>query len=110
MEQGPIVVGRVDDLPPGTMRLFPVGDTSVLVVNVGGRITAVQPTCTHEREPLVEGMLVGSSIVCAAHGSEFELFTGAAIGPPAEDDLRVYAVTIENGLIAVDPAPVSPDR
>jgi 3-phenylpropionate/trans-cinnamate dioxygenase ferredoxin subunit len=92
------------------MRVFTVGDSSVLVVNLGGRFTAVEPTCTHEGEPLVEGMLTSSSIVCAYHGSEFDLFTGEAIGPPAEDPLRVYAVAVDDDQITLDRAPEPADR
>ncbi len=110
MEPGPIVIGRSEDVPPGTMRIFTVGDASVLVVNLAGRFTAVEPTCTHEGEPLIEGMLTPFSIVCAYHGSEFDPFTGDAIGPPAEDHLRVYPVTIDGDRITLDRAPEPPDR
>lgn len=99
-----ILLGQASEIPPGTMQIVSLDGQPVLLVNTGGRILAVQSTCTHEAEPLIDGYLTDSTLVCAYHGSEFDLETGEAIGPPAEDPLTVYPLVIENDQIFGDPA------
>lgn len=102
MKTGRIFLARTSDIPSGTMKLVSMDGHPVLVVHAGGRFSAVAATCTHEAEPLSEGYLTESAIVCAYHGSEFDLLTGEAIGPPADDPLTVYPLTIKSEQIYAD--------
>ena len=69
----------------------------VLVVNLKGKIYALQAFCPHEGLSLEEGFITDDGkITCAWHGSVFDIKTGKRIDGPAKNDLKTYKV-IENG-------------
>jgi nitrite reductase/ring-hydroxylating ferredoxin subunit len=41
--------------------------------------------------------------MCGCHGSIFDLTTGEAVGPPAEDPEPVYLVRVEGDEVQVAP-------
>ncbi len=89
-----------------------VDGTDILLVNLDGRIHAVQGICSHEYFELDKGFLTGDSITCALHLSRFDLETGEALDPPAELPLAVYPVTVQDdGAIVLElpegPIPVN---
>jgi 3-phenylpropionate/trans-cinnamate dioxygenase ferredoxin subunit len=93
----------VDEVPEGTMKMGWVdGTEQVLVVNLRGELHAVQGICSHEYFELDRGFITGDSITCALHLSRFDLFTGDALDPPAEDPLYVYPVSIEDGRVIIE--------
>ena len=106
-----VAVGRVDDVPPGTMTMVQVDLANILVVNLDGRFHAMQGTCTHEYFELDRGFLTGDAITCALHLSRFDLATGEALDPPAELPLAVYPVSVEEGEIILElpdgPVPIN---
>jgi nitrite reductase/ring-hydroxylating ferredoxin subunit len=62
----------------------------------------VGATCTHAGCNLAEdGELEGSEVNCLCHGSIFDLETGQAVGPPAEEAVPVYQVRQEGDEIQV---------
>ena len=89
-----------------------VDGTDILLVNLEGRIHAVQGICSHQYFELDKGFMTGDSITCALHLSRFDLETGEALDPPAELPLAVYPVTVEDdGAIVLElpegPIPVN---
>lgn len=78
------------------------GTEQVLLVNVGGTVSAVQGICSHEYFELDKGFLTAGSLTCALHLSRFDLASGEPLDPPADEPLAVYDVTIEDGRILVD--------
>jgi 3-phenylpropionate/trans-cinnamate dioxygenase ferredoxin subunit len=105
-----VSVARLDDVPPGTMRMVQVDGTDILLVNQDG-IHAVQGICSHEYFELDQGFLTGDSITCALHLSRFDLATGEALDPPAELPLARYPLRVVDGSIILDlpdgPIPVN---
>jgi 3-phenylpropionate/trans-cinnamate dioxygenase ferredoxin subunit len=94
------------------MEMVQVDGTDILLVNLEGRIHAVQGICSHQYFELDKGFLTGDSVTCALHLSRFDLETGEALDPPAELPLAVYAVTVEDdGAIVLElpegPIPVN---
>jgi 3-phenylpropionate/trans-cinnamate dioxygenase ferredoxin subunit len=93
----------IDEVPEGTMKMAHVdGVEQVLVVNLAGEFHAVQGICSHEYFELDKGFVTGETITCALHLSRFDLFTGDALDPPAEDPLYVFPVVIEDGRIVIE--------
>jgi len=91
-----------DEVAPGTMTMVWVDGTDpVLVVNVAGDIRAFQGTCSHEYFELDKGFLTRDSLTCALHLSRFDLETGEALDPPAEEPLVRHAVRIEEGRVTI---------
>jgi len=96
-------LGAADDLAPGTMQMAWVDGTEpVLLVNVGGIVSAVQGICSHEYFELDKGFLTAGTLTCALHLSRFDLASGEPLDPPADEPLAVYPVSVENGRILVD--------
>jgi len=79
-----------------------VDATDILVVNLEGRIRAMQGICSHEYFELDKGFLTGDSLTCALHLSRFDLESGEALDPPAELPLAMYPVVVEDGEIILE--------
>jgi nitrite reductase/ring-hydroxylating ferredoxin subunit len=78
------------------------GTEPVLVVNLDGTVHAVQGICSHEYFELDKGFLTDGSLTCALHLSRFDLASGEALDPPADEPLAVYRVTVAEGRLIVD--------
>jgi nitrite reductase/ring-hydroxylating ferredoxin subunit len=95
-------VAPATDIPLGTMIMVEVDDTDILLVNVDGTVRAYQGRCSHERYPLDEGFLFRTTLTCNLHGSRFDMLDGAVLDPPAEQDLKSYPVSIEDGRVVLE--------
>lgn len=76
-----------------------------LVKDSAGEIFAIGDTCTHGDVSLSEGFVEDDTIECWAHGSQFSLRTGQALTLPAYEPVPVFAVTIVDGDVYLDPTP-----
>ena len=92
---------KADDLPPGAMTCITVGERRILVANVDGVFYATDDTCTHEEASLSSGSLDGELVKCPLHNSRFSLRTGEPMEDPAEEPLRCYPVSVEDGVVRV---------
>lgn len=88
-------------VPPGTMRTVNVDGDDVLIANVDGVYYGMGAICKHQEWDLSEGTLEGTKVICAGHGSIWDLTTGKAeFDEPLEDE-PLYDVRLENGFIYV---------
>jgi nitrite reductase/ring-hydroxylating ferredoxin subunit len=103
-------------LPPGRMRMVPVGKFGVGVYNVDGYFYALTNYCPHEGAPLclgriqgtnrvppgeshgIEHVMEGSVVRCPWHGWEFDITTGKTLADQAKG-IRTYDVRIEDGKV-----------
>ena len=102
-ESGFVKVADLEELSPGEMKYVEVGNDQVLLVNVEGTVYACDNLCTHAFAPLAEGVLNGEQVECPLHGSVFNVTTGEVLGPPADENLRVFQVHIDGQDILVGP-------
>jgi 3-phenylpropionate/trans-cinnamate dioxygenase ferredoxin component len=93
---------KADDLAEGTMAAADVNGARVLLAKIGGEVSAVSGTCTHEETDLGLGFMVEDRVVCPLHLSQFDLRSGAVLNPPATEPLRRFNVKIEDGTIFVE--------
>jgi nitrite reductase (NADH) small subunit len=112
------VVCRVDELPPGSMRLAPIGKFGVGVYNIDGQYYAITNYCPHQGGPLCLGRVQGTSAApavgagaaayvmdgmvlrCPWHQWEFDITTGSTITRPHRR-IRSYPVRTEHGCVVV---------
>ena len=80
-----------------------VDGTAVAVARVGGRLLAVDDTCTHQQCSLSGGEVEGRTIVCPCHLGVFDLETGAVLDGPPPTPLRTWQVTESDGVLDVRP-------
>ncbi|MGD9988286.1 Rieske (2Fe-2S) protein [Pseudonocardia sp.] len=119
-----------DDVPPAEMRVFDVGNVSVVVVNVGGQFVGLRNWCPHHGAPIgrgrVERTLVPSAphdlelgrdfqvLVCPWHRWEFNMTTLQCLADPRFTlrsipvrlyEGRLYAQLVEDGTGRSDDDP-----
>jgi nitrite reductase (NADH) small subunit len=93
-------VGRVEDIPPGTIRPFTVDEQEIAVANVGGEFFATQQHCLHLNGPLGEGHLEGNTLSCPWHGWQYDVTTGKNEFDHAIQ-LKTFEVKVEGGEVKV---------
>jgi 3-phenylpropionate/trans-cinnamate dioxygenase ferredoxin subunit len=103
-----VEIANAGELREGTMKRFDVAGRRILLANVGGRLFAVDDTCTHEDASLSAGVLKGEHVKCPLHNSRFSVRTGEALEEPAEEPLRTYPVRVEGGRVRVGVPKESP--
>ena len=72
---------------------------AIAVFRVDGEIYAVENTCPHEGNPLIEGDVLGGNLTCAYHGWTFDLATGSCL--VGEEAVRRYPVEVREGVILI---------
>jgi nitrite reductase/ring-hydroxylating ferredoxin subunit len=93
---------KVSELAEGTISTLDVGGTHVLLARIGGEVSVLSGTCTHEDADLGLGFVIEDRVVCPLHLSQFDLRTGQVLNPPAAAPLRKFNVKIEAGTIFVE--------
>ncbi len=71
-----VTVARVEEIPPGTVRVARAGEREVALAHVDGRFSATQNDCRHLKGPLGEGSLDGTVLTCRRHGCQYDVRTG----------------------------------
>jgi nitrite reductase/ring-hydroxylating ferredoxin subunit len=95
-----IEVARVDQVPPGSGRLFTVADNYVAVFNVDGTICAIADTCPHAGGSLGLGKLNGTVVTCPIHGMKFDVTTGCFAGT-SDFGVASFPAKVVDGKIVV---------
>src|SRR4051812_29240347 len=105
------VVGKSDEIPPGSRKIVRVAGRSIGVFNVDGQYYAIRNRCPHQGAPLCEGKLWGALksdvpgsfeynstkdiLACIQHGWEFSVRTGQSWCDPKRLRVRAYQVDVE---------------
>lgn len=117
------VVGKADEIPPGSRKIVRVEGRSIGVFNVDGQYYAIRNRCPHQGAPLCEGKLWGvlksdvpgqfaysgtkEIIACISHGWEFSLKTGQSWCDPKKLRVRSYQVSVEEPNALAPDTPVA---
>lgn len=95
----------VAEVPAGSMRRLQTPQADILLVNLGGSLSAYRNACAHQGLPLDGGLLdpAGGTITCPWHGFCFDGRTGECLTAP-QAQLEPFALRVEAGQIWVRPA------
>src|ERR1700723_1946625 len=96
-----IKMARVDQVPPGSGRLFTVAGNDVAVFNVDGTICAIADTCPHAGGSLGLGKLDGKIVTCPVHGMKFDVTNGCFAGS-SDFGVASYPVKVVDDEIMVE--------
>lgn len=94
-------VAPLNEFPPGSVRSVEVDGAQVAVFNLDGTCYAIEDVCTHDGGVLTGGDVEDDVVVCPRHGARFCIRTGKVLGPPAYEDVAVFAVRVEAGVVQV---------
>ncbi|HET6498195.1 MAG TPA: ferredoxin-thioredoxin reductase catalytic domain-containing protein [Coriobacteriia bacterium] len=99
--EGPadVVVDRVADFSPGTLRTVRVGKREIALARVGDEFFALGNVCRHAFGPLGQGFLDGYHAICPWHGWRFDVRDGTTDHPGA--DVATYPTSVRDGYVFV---------
>jgi len=79
-----------------------INGAAVAVFRTGDHYYAVENICTHDRSEITGHCTVdGYELVCMRHGGRFCLQSGKALRGPVYEDIAVFPVRVEQGVIQV---------
>lgn len=96
-----VAVFDLDELWIGEGRGVSVGKHRLFVLRLENRVACYEDRCPHLGFPLSEGHLEGNTLVCAAHGWEFDAESGLGVNPRS-CRLRPVPVRVEAGKVVVE--------
>lgn len=95
-------VAKVEDIPEGEGRSFPVNGVMVAVFRVNGEYTAINDTCPHMGASLAEGYVEEEGVTCPWHAWRFSVKDGTWLdNPKAKLRTDCYEVRVEGEAIQV---------
>jgi len=90
------------EVAPGTALKVETGDLALAVFNVAGEFFVTDDMCTHGPGSLSEGYIEGDVVECNFHNGQFNIKTGAVVGPPCMVPVKTYKTTVENGRVLIE--------
>jgi len=96
-----IEVCAAGDIEQEDLIRWDYGSRSFAIYNTGKGYFATDGYCTHERQHLGDGLVIGPVIECPLHQGRFDIATGKALTPPVCEDLATYPVKVEGGVVFV---------
>jgi 3-phenylpropionate/trans-cinnamate dioxygenase ferredoxin subunit len=97
-----VKICELSDVPPGTMYSADAGGARIMIVNMEGRLFAVDRICTHATADLSMGFLSNSEVTCPLHLSRFNVTDGTVLSPPATEPLKTYGLKVEGSSVYVE--------
>jgi naphthalene 1,2-dioxygenase system ferredoxin subunit len=96
MSENWIDAAALADVPEGDVMAVQLGGKEIALYEVEGEVFATDNICTHGHARLSDGFLEGKEIECPLHQGKFDICTGKALCAPLIDNIKTYAVRIEN--------------
>lgn len=113
-----VSVAKTTDIPVGQMKKIEKGNKEILLVNVGGKLYAIDDRCGHMNMSLAAGKLTGKHVTCPFHGATFDVTSGKAVARHSEQideyvrsmklpivqtkDIRSYNVRVQGDYVQIE--------
>ena len=91
-----IDAAALNDVPAGDVIGVNVAGKDIALYEVEGEVFATDNVCTHGHARMSDGFLEGREIECPLHQGKFDVCTGKALCAPLTENIKTYAVKIEN--------------
>jgi uncharacterized membrane protein/nitrite reductase/ring-hydroxylating ferredoxin subunit len=89
------------ELAEGQMMLATIANQRVVIGRCPEGYAAFSDHCTHMGGPLSDGALIGCTVQCPWHGSQFDINTGRVVAGPAKKKIEIYEVEVRKGEVYV---------
>ena len=96
-------VCKASDLVEGQMLLANIQGARIAVGRCSQGVVAFADQCSHKGGPLSDGALVGCTVQCPWHGSQFDVVTGRVVAGPAGERILTYDVVTRGDDVFVYP-------
>ena len=96
-----VEIAKKSDVAEGAGKLVEVDGKKIALFNVGGEISAIDNTCTHQGGPLCDGQLDGSIVTCPWHGWQYDVKTGVSPVNPAAK-VNKYNIKVEGDSVLLE--------
>lgn len=96
-----LVVARAEDLESGQMKLLRLNGQRIALARTPDGFCAFADGCTHRGGSLAGGVLVGGTVHCLWHGSQFDVKSGRPVCGPAREAVAVFAVREDAGSVVL---------
>lgn len=97
------------ELADGQMMLATIAGHRVVIGRCGEGVFAFSDHCTHKGGPLSDGALVGCTVQCPWHGSQFDVTTGRVVSGPAEHKIETFDTEVRGNEVYVK-KPIEPEK
>ena len=94
-----IVVADADELGEGHMKLLWVNGRRIALARTAEGYCAFEDGCRHRGGSLAGGVLIGTTVQCLWHGSQFDVRTGSVLCGPARERIHVFQTQVDNGQV-----------
>ena len=96
MSENWIDAAALSDVPEGDVIGVLVAGRDIALYEVEGEVFATDNACTHGHARMSDGFLEGREIECPLHQGKFDVCSGKALCAPLTENIKTYAVRIEN--------------
>lgn len=94
-------VADLEEVSPGGRKSIFVDDTPALLIRLDDQYFAIEDVCTHDGQPLTDGVIEDGAIECPRHGARFDLQSGKPLCMPATSPIQTFAVEVRaDGIYA----------
>jgi len=97
-----IDVGAEESCPAGQRLVIDTDAGKIAIFHLSQGFYAIEDRCSHDGGELASGLCEDDEIICPRHGARFCLRNGKALTAPAYEDIDVFPVRIDAGMIQVD--------
>ena len=95
----PIVVARSDELEVDQMKLIRLDGRRIVLARTKEGYVAFDDRCTHKGGSLAGGVMIGGTVQCPWHGSQFDCRTGGVKAGPAKEPIARHRVSEKEGSV-----------
>jgi len=94
-----IAVAQSGDLKDGQMKLIHINGRRIALARTETGFHAIDDGCSHRGGSLAGGVLIGDTVQCLWHGSQFDVKTGQVLCGPAAKGVETIAVRVDQGRV-----------
>jgi nitrite reductase (NADH) small subunit len=95
------LVAKLSEIPSFGKKVVSVSGREILLINIKGKVYAVENECPHQGSPLNAAVVREDSISCPRHGYRFSLIDGTCADHP-EFVLSTFSVTLDGDDVLVE--------
>src|SRR5262249_2624393 len=93
---------NASDVDAGAVLKVEKNDLTLAVFKLRGEHFGTNDQCMYGPGSLSEGFVEGDVVECNFHGGQFNIKTGAVVGPPCMVPIKTYPTVVEDGKVFIE--------